>query len=106
MDCEGVNNAQAPIRTAVSVLGMVSASQVVYVVGGLVSEPDLETLGRIALSRQLLRGDGDSGARALAALPSPALRLVVNKVDPTLEAQDLPTLLAEQQGEASRNELR
>eukprot|EP00928_Gymnodinium_smaydae_P073198 TRINITY_DN56439_c0_g1_i1.p1 TRINITY_DN56439_c0_g1~~TRINITY_DN56439_c0_g1_i1.p1 ORF type:complete len:484 (-),score=83.60 TRINITY_DN56439_c0_g1_i1:212-1663(-) len=100
IDCEGGTNAQAPIRQLVYVLATLMASQVVFVVGGQASEPQLQNLAATIAARQLIDVGKD------AKLTSPVLHFVVNKKDPTLTDQDIEMLLNEQHDDAARNRLR
>eukprot|EP00397_Hematodinium_sp_SG-2012_P017048 GEMP01017418.1.p1 GENE.GEMP01017418.1~~GEMP01017418.1.p1 ORF type:complete len:593 (+),score=201.58 GEMP01017418.1:266-2044(+) len=53
-DCEGGNNALASTHQMVNVLGMVAASKIVYVVGGMASDAAFDTLERNFASRDLV----------------------------------------------------
>lgn len=100
LDCEGGNNAMAPIRTLVNVFGLLIGTEVIFVANGSFTEQSLQTLCTSLAARSLIHLGNES------RLPIQRLSFVVNKNTLRYTSSALEDILNQSYDDASRQELR
>lgn len=88
LDCEGGNNALAPVRTLVDIFGLLVTTEIIFVANGMASESALQALDTMLAAQSFIRmGTNAPGQRR-------RLTFVVNKTTLRYEDDTLEKMLS------------